>query len=686
MRPATKGVPGKGAALSQEGAFCVRSYSASSGPHASSLTVGRAWLASRAPGVFSAFLEAKVGPESIFSPKPKEHLTSTMSETQSFQAEVRQLLDIVIHSLYTDKEIFLRELISNASDASEKLRLRQLTEKDIHQADLDLDITITSDEEAKTITIQDHGIGMTREELVENLGTIARSGSKEFLEALKEKGDANASVIGQFGVGFYSAFMVAEKVEVFTRSWQQDAPSLKWSSDGETGYTIEEVDAEDRGARIVIHLKEDEADFAKEDTLKGVIDRYSRFVSFPLILGEEKINTVDAIWLKNKNEISDEEYKEFYQYCAHAMDDPRHRLHFSADAPININALLFAPQENTELFGFGQMKAGVSLYCRKVLIDPEPQGLLPEWLRYLKGVVDSEDLPLNISRESMQDSALVQKLNRLLTKRYLKFLDKEAKDNPKEFGEFFDKFGRFLKEGIATSYDHQAQLAKLLRFESSLLDEGEKTGFEDYLTRAKEEQDTIYYLAGLDRESVLNSPYLEAFQKRGLEVAIFTDQIDEYVLETLAQFEGKKLVSVNRADLDLEEVESEKGGLSEDEQAELKTWLEETLGDKVDGIDLGKRLVTHPVVALQPQDAPTGQMRAMMEAMGQNAPESKARLEFNPTHDLVVSLNKARTEKPELAVTLANQLADNALLAAGLVKDPAKVTAGMNDLLKSLLS
>jgi molecular chaperone HtpG len=345
-------------------------------------------------------------------------------QTQSFQAEVRQLLDIVIHSLYTDKEIFVRELISNASDSLEKLRLKELTEKGIYQGDLPLEINIATDEEAGTITITDHGIGMTSDELTDNLGTIARSGSKEFLEALKEKGDGNASVIGQFGVGFYSAFMAAAKVEVYTHSWDESAGSLKWESDGQSGYTISEAQDEKRGARIVIHLKEDEKDFAKEDTLKGIIDKHSRFVSFPLSLNGERVNTVEAIWLKSKSDIKEEDYKEFYQYCAHAVDEPRHTLHFSADAPININALLFTPDENHERLGFGQMKAGVSLYCRKVLIDAEPQGLLPEWMRFVKGVVDSEDLPLNISRESMQDSALVKKLNTLLTKRFIKHIAK----------------------------------------------------------------------------------------------------------------------------------------------------------------------------------------------------------------------------------------------------------------------
>lgn len=610
-----------------------------------------------------------------------------MSEphTQSFQAEVRQLLDIVIHSLYTDKEIFVRELISNASDSLEKFRLKSLTENEVYQGDLPLEINITTDEEAGTITVSDHGIGMTNEELAQNLGTIARSGSKEFLEALKEKGDANASVIGQFGVGFYSAFMAADRVEVFTHSWDANGGSLKWESDGQTGYTISEATDEKRGARIVIHLKEDEKDFAKAETLRNIIDKHSRFVSFPLSLNGECINVVDALWLKSKNEISDEDYKEFYQYCAHAVDEPRHTLHFSADAPININALLFTPDENHERLGFGQMKAGVSLYCRKVLIDAEPQGLLPEWMRFVKGVVDSEDLPLNISRETMQDSALVKKLNNLLTKRFIKHLAKQAKNEPEKYEEFFERFGRFLKEGIATGFENHESLAGLLRFESSLSDEGKKTSFEEYLTRAKDDQESIYYLVGLDRKSLEAGPYLEAFEKRGIEVIFLHENIDDYIMESLREYKGKKLVSADRAEIELDELPDSEAKLSESESKELIDWLTETLGDKIESVEMGKRLVSHPVVALTPQDAPSGQIRAMMEAMGQDAPTQKARLEFNPNHEIVAKLNNLRNDNADAAAKVAHQLTDNALLAAGLIKDSASVIAGMNSLLGSLM-
>ncbi len=320
-----------------------------------------------------------------------------------FQAEIKQLLDIVIHSLYTEKEIFVRELVSNASDALEKLRHTQLTEKEIFDEKLELEINVTTDDKTKTITIQDFGVGMTRAELVENLGTIAHSGSKQFLKALGEGGAKNSNLIGQFGVGFYSAFMVAKSVKVYSHSWRTGEPGQVWSSDGSGSYEVEESADQSRGCKIVIELKDDCGDYASDWKIKEILERYSAFVSFPINLNGKRVNTVQALWLRSKNEIKDEEYTEFYKFQSHAHDEPRLRLHFSADAPLSINALLFVPKENTEKLGFSRLEASVSLYCRKVLIDAKPKDLLPEWLRFLKGVVDSEDLPLNSSRETMQD-------------------------------------------------------------------------------------------------------------------------------------------------------------------------------------------------------------------------------------------------------------------------------------------
>ena len=377
-----------------------------------------------------------------------------MSETHQFQAEVQRVLDIVINSLYTDKEIFVRELVSNASDALEKLRHTQITEKEIHDDNLSLEINLTTDDKAGTLTIQDFGIGMNREELVENLGTIAHSGSKKFLEAMKEGDAAKDNLIGQFGVGFYSTFMAAEKVQVYTHSWDPAESGLVWESEGAGSYTIEEAEGQRRGTKIVVHLKEECKEFATEERIKHIIKQYSNFVQFPININGERVNTVEAIWLRNKSEISEEEYTDFYKFQANAYDEPLLRMHFNADAPISINSLLFVPKENTEKFGFGKMDPSVALHCRKVLIDAEPKGLLPDWLRFLKGVVDSADLPLNISRESMQDSALVQKLNTLITKRFIKLLQDTAKKKPDTYDSFWETFGLFIKEGIHLDFNN----------------------------------------------------------------------------------------------------------------------------------------------------------------------------------------------------------------------------------------
>lgn len=607
------------------------------------------------------------------------------SETKEFHAEVRQLLDIVIHSLYTDREIFIRELISNASDALEKLRMTQLTENKVFEGDLPIEVNITTDETAKTITIADYGIGMTRDELSENLGTIAHSGTKAFLE--KSKDGAKPDVIGQFGVGFYSAYMVAERVEVFTRSWQEEGEHLRWESDGASGYTIDEVEGQKRGSRVVVHLKEEHEEFAKTERVRGIVERYSNFVGFPVHLNGERVNTVDALWLRSKKEITEEQYKEFYQFTAHAMDNPRYTMHFSADAPLAINALLFVPEENAERMGLGAQPPGVALYCRKVLIDSQPEGLLPEWLRFLRGVVDSEDLPLNISRESMQDTALVRKLNEVITKRFLKFLVKQSGDSPAEYRKFYERFSRFLKEGIVASPAHQELLAGLLRFESSMTDSEEVTSLDGYLDRIKEGQEEIYFLVGSARAVLEKGPYFEGFRARGLEVAFFTEAVDDYVLEGLREYKGKKLVAANRAGIELEDLPEEKGeeSLSDEETEGLISWLNPVLESRVARVDAGKRLVNHPMVALLPEDAPNAQMRAMMEAMGQGAPEMKAKLEINPRHPLIRQLAAIQEDQRDLASKVAAQLTDHALLAAGMEVNTAEIAEGMTDLLGELL-
>lgn len=608
-------------------------------------------------------------------------------ETHSFQAEIKQLLDLVVHSLYTDREIFLRELISNASDSMEKLRHLQGTEKDVYGADLPLEIHITTDKEAKTLTISDHGVGMIRSELVENLGTIAHSGTKSFLTAMKESGNSPENMIGQFGVGFYSAFMVASEVKVHTRSWRTDGEALVWISDGVSGYSIEEASDLKRGVKIVLQLKDEFEEYADEARVKSLIERYSNFVGFPIILNGERINSVEALWLKNKSDVTEEEYKAFYQFACHSYDEPTYRLHFSADAPITINSLIFVPNENMERLGMNKTEPAVALYCKKVLIDPAPKGLLPEWMRFLKGVIDSADIPLNISRETMQDSALVRKLGSVISKRMLKMFEKEAAADPEKFQVFYKKFERFFKEGVATDHANRDQLAKLLRFETSMTEDGKLASFADYATRAKDGQDQIYFLVGPSRTQLETSPYVEAFKARGLEVVYFTDAIDEYVIESLGEFDGKKLVSISHAGVELDENEAEGEALSAEETDKLCVFLKENLGDRVTTVASGKRLVDSPIIALVPQDGMTPQMRRMMKAMDENFEDTvKVELEINPRHALVKKLSEAQDNNPELAKMVASQLLDNALISAGLLDDARDTVKRMNALMEKAMS
>ncbi len=603
-----------------------------------------------------------------------------------FQAEIKQLLDIVIHSLYTEKEIFVRELVSNASDALEKLRHTQITEKDIADDQLTLEINVTTDDKAKTITIQDTGVGMTRAELIENLGTIAHSGSKQFLKALGEGGAKNSNLIGQFGVGFYSAFMVAKSVKAYSHSWRKDEPGHVWTSDGSGSYEIEEVDGQQRGSKIVIELKDDCADYATDWKIKEILERYSAFVSFPINLNGKHVNTVQALWLRSKNEIKDEEYTEFYKFQTHAFDEPRLRLHFSADAPLAINALLFVPKENTEKMGFARTEASVALYCRKVLIDAKPKDLLPEWLRFLKGVVDSEDLPLNISRETMQDRALIEKLNKVITKRFLKFLEEEAKNHADAYAEFYQEFGIFLKEGAAMDFAHKDQLVKLLRFESSLTEKGKTTSLADYVSRLGADQKEIYYLVGPNRAAIESGPYLEGFKARNLEVLFCYEAVDEYVMSNVREFDGKKLTAADHADVKLTDLPKPEGALSEDDTKALTAWLKTTLGERVAEVKASDRLVDSPALALNADKFMSPHMRRMMKAMNKDSAESPLRvnLEINPRSAVMKRLFETHTTAPEKAKLVAEQILDNALISAGLLDDATPMVARLYKLLESV--
>ena len=632
-------------------------------------------------------------------------------ETLEFQAETRQLLDIVTHSLYTDKEVFLRELVSNASDALEKLRhVQAANTAEVISPDLPLEIRIDLDEVTSSITITDTGIGMTRDEMISNLGTIARSGSKNFIQELKHMASAESSldpargIIGKFGVGFYSAFMVSDKVEVSSRSAlkeQEDQPAKVWSSDGTGTFDIRDLEEgvrQDRGSSIKMFLKSDYWSLIDEKRIEGILKRYSNFVGFPIFLNGNRVNTIDAIWTRDPKEVNEEEYSEFYKYIANAIDDPLDVCHFRADAPLEIKALFFIPSFHSEKYGMGRMEPGVSLYSRKVLIESKSPDILPDWLRFVKGVVDSEDLPLSISREKAQDSALIAKLKRALTRKFISHLTKMRKDDKDKYlQEFYKEYSFFLKEGVCQDYEFQPQLAKLLYFETSKSGEKDIISFDDYIAKMRPEQKDIYYLVAPSRAAALSSPYLEAFEKAGVEVIFLFSAIDDFVMGNLENYEGRKIVSVEKGDIDLSELtpEDAKGKdddiykahreLTADESTKFCNWFKTELGDKkVASCSVTKRLSSSPAIVT---DNESGAMRRLMrmvdtsEGNSDGIPLPKQHVEINPKHQVIVGIYDLIDKEPTLARVLAEQVFDNCLVAAGLMDDSRTMLPRLNDIL-----
>jgi len=605
---------------------------------------------------------------------------TNQATTHEFQAETKRLLDIVINSLYTERDIFIRELISNSSDALEKMRHESLTKENVFDAHVPLEVSIDLDEKKHTMTITDTGIGMTRAELETNLGTIAHSGSGKFVAELAEAARKDVNLIGQFGVGFYAAFMAGSKVTVQSRSWD-GSEGNEWVSEGAGSFTISEKPGLHRGTKIIIELKDDAHDYDKKWKVEGIIKQYSTFVPFPIKLEGETVNTVQAIWTRNKSEITDEEYNDFYKFVGNAFDEPHYRLHFSVDAPLAINAVLFAPKENFEAMGFGRVDPGVNLYCQKVLIDQHSENILPEWLRFLKGVVDSEDLPLNISRQALQDNALVMKLRKVITKRFLKFLAEEAKRDSDYYLDFWHTFGIYLKEGVTSDFEFQKELAQLVRFESSRSEDGKPTSLAEYVERMAEGQEEIYYINGPSRAAIEAGPYVEMFKKKNIEIVYTMEPIDDFVLNHLGEFEGKKLVSADRADLDLSKSGDDKDSdeetaekLSSADSSDLLTWLKKTLEDKVADVIESKRLVDSPAMIVNPDGYMTSSMERIMAASrmekGLAHEASKKNLEVNLASPLIKQLADLVKSDESFASDVAFQIYDNAMIQAGLVVDP----------------
>lgn len=625
-------------------------------------------------------------------------------ETLGFQTEVKQLLHLMIHSLYSNKEIFLRELISNASDAADKLRFEALSAPELLEGDSELKIRISFDKEANTLTIEDNAIGMSRDDVINHLGTIAKSGTAEFFKNLSGDAKKDSQLIGQFGVGFYSAFIVADKVEVFTRrAGAPAAEGVLWSSKCEGEFDLSNIEKAERGSRIVLHLKKDESEFADGWRLRNIIKKYSDHVGLPIELpkqtsGEEQeadaavewevVNRASALWTRPRTEIKDEEYQEFYKHVSHDFENPLTWSHNKVEGKLEYTSLLYVPTRAP--FDLYQREAprGLKLYVQRVFIMDQADEFLPLYLRFTKGVVDSNDLSLNVSREILQKDPVIDSMKSALTKRVLDMLEKMAKNNPEDYKKFWAAFGQVLKEGPAEDFANKEKIAGLLRFASTHSGNDEQVvALSDYIARMKEGQDKIYYLTGESYAQVKNSPHLEVFRKKGIEVLLLTDRIDEWLMSYLTDFDGKGFVDVARGDLDLGALDSEEDKQAQDEVAKSKealvTRLKKVLADQVADVRVSHRLTDSPaILAIGEQDLGL-QMRQILEASGQKVPESKPVFEINPTHTLVEKLDAESNE--QRFEDLSMILFDQAALAAGdSLKDPAAYVQRLNKLLVEL--
>ncbi|MDX6913809.1 molecular chaperone HtpG [Pectobacterium carotovorum] len=623
-------------------------------------------------------------------------------ETRGFQSEVKQLLHLMIHSLYSNKEIFLRELISNASDAADKLRFRALSAPELYAGDGDLRVRVSTDKEKRTLTISDNGIGMSRDEVIDNLGTIAKSGTKAFLESMGSDQVKDSQLIGQFGVGFYSAFIVADKVTVRTRAAGANADQgVYWESAGEGDYTIADITKDDRGTEITLHLREGEDEFLDDWRVRSVISKYSDHIALPVEIesrteseeegGEstvswEKINKAQALWTRSKSEVSDDEYNEFYKHISHDFTDPLSWSHNRVEGKQEYTSLLYIPARAPWDMWNRDHKHGLKLYVQRVFIMDDAEQFMPNYLRFVRGLIDSNDLPLNVSREILQDSRVTQNLRNALTKRVLQMLDKLAKDDAEKYQTFWQQFGLVLKEGPAEDGSNREAIAKLLRFATTQSDSSAQTvSLEDYVSRMVEGQDKIYYITADSYAAAKSSPHLELFRKKGIEVLLLSERIDEWMMSYLTEFDGKSFQSVSKADDTLDKLADEENDAQKEAQKALEPFVERVktlLGERVKDVRFTYRLTDTPAIVVTDADEMSTQMAKLFAAAGQQAPEVKYIFELNPEHALIkraadVSDEAEFGEWVEL-------LLDQALLAErGTLDDPNLFIRRMNQLLSA---
>lgn len=618
-------------------------------------------------------------------------------ETLSFQTEVKQLLNLMIHSLYSNKEIFLRELVSNASDACDKLRFEALSDSALFEDDNDLQILVDFDKEAGTVTISDNGIGMNREEVIANIGTIANSGTKKFLDNLTGEQAKDAQMIGQFGVGFYASFIVADNVTVETRRAGLGAEhGVRWSSTGEGEFDLENINKEDRGTKITLHLKKDEQEFADDWRLRSIINKYSDHISLPIKMhkiddkGEktdelEAVNKASALWVRPKSEITDEEYKEFYKHVAHDFDEPLSWLHNRVEGTQEYTTLFYVPKRAPFDMFEREQKKGIKLYVKRVFIMDDADQLMPNYLRFIKGVVDSDDLPLNISREILQKNRHIDTIRNASTKKILSHLEKMAKNKPEDYASFWTEFGRVLKEGPAEDSANKEKIAKLFRYATTHNDSDiEDVSLDDYISRMKEGQDKLYYITGDSYAAVKNSPHLELFKKKGIEVILMHDRVDEWMMSYLSEYDGKSFVNIAKGELDLGDLEDkeekEKAEKATKDNEKLLKQMTESLGEKVKEVRVSTRLTESPSCLVVEQQDMAVSMQKILKQAGHEVPNIEPILEINIEHPLVKRLSEEQDD--EKFSDLTHLLFDQAMLSeGGQLEDPVAFVTRINQLL-----
>ncbi|MDP2302303.1 MAG: molecular chaperone HtpG [Ignavibacteria bacterium] len=622
-------------------------------------------------------------------------MSEPVTQKYEFKAEIKQLLDILVHSLYTSREIFLRELISNSSDALDKLRFESNRGTTILDNDLPSEIKITFDEKKLLLTVSDTGIGMTKEDLITNIGTIAKSGSSEFLKQLSDNKDDANNIIGKFGVGFYSVFMVAKEVIIKTKSYKADSPAVEWRSDGLGDYQIFELNEDiKRGTTIEIFLKDDAKEFAERYRIESIIKKHSNFISFPIYLDSEKINTVAALWREPKSSITKEQYQEFYKFLSYDSEEPMDTIHVAVDAPIQFNSLLFIPKKNFDFFGFNREDYGLDLYVRRVLIQHKNKDLLPEYLGFVKGVVDSEDLPLNISRETLQENVIFHKISTSVTSQVLSYLMRKAKDEPEKYAEYWKEHGKLFKLGYS-DFTNMEKYSQLLRFNSSFNEDASGlTSFEEYVSRMKEDQKEIYYHFGPSRSAVSVNPHIEIFKKKGIEVLYLYDPLDEFVMSSIRKFKDYDLKSVEQIEMKklekMKDVESEKPELEElskQDNLQFSSLLEnmkKILGDRVVDVKESQRLKDSPACLINNDEMMTSSMQKILRMTSKDTTPVKKTLEINKDHKLVRNMIKVFKANPEdeFINDTVEQLFETAQLLDGDLVDTHTLVARVNKMLE----